>query len=164
MNMAQLWKLPVLHVCENNLYNESHHTETTAGSMIGRAEAFGIYAVEVNGQDEREVFDTAQGLIERGRRGESPAFLLCNTYRYYGHHVGDISRTYYRPTEEAQHWRSERDPLKLLSDWLTAEGMADAGILEQIEQQVTAEIEAGVEFALHAPFPTPDEVAEDVYA
>jgi acetoin:2,6-dichlorophenolindophenol oxidoreductase subunit alpha len=165
MNMAQLWKLPVLYVCENNLYNEyTHHRETTAGSMKARAEAFGIHTVEVNGQDVREVFDTAQGLIERARRSEGPAFLLCNTYRYYGHHVGDVNRTYYRPKEEEQQWRTERDPISLLAQWLAAEGMADAGILEQIEKDVTAEVVAGVEFALNAPFPTADEVTEDVFA
>lgn len=184
MNMAQLWKLPVLYVCENNLYNEyTHHTETTAGSMKARAEAFGIHTQEVNGQDVREVFETAQMLIERARRaaltpnpspeiknqisGEGdfgPAFLLCNTYRYYGHHVGDINRAYYRAKEEEQLWRSERDPLQLLARWLMDEGMADTGIFEQIEKEVEQEISEGVEFALNAPFPQAGEVGEDVYA
>ncbi len=164
MNMAQLWKLPVLYVCENNLYNEyTHHTETTAGSMKGRAEAFGIHTEEVNGQDVRVVFETAQRLIGRARRGEGPAFLLCNTYRYYGHHVGDINRTYYRAKEEEQQWRTERDPLQLLAWWLMDEGMADTGIFEQIEKEVAQEIQEGVEFALNAPFPQADEVTEDVY-
>src|SRR5512141_888416 len=79
MNMAQLWKLPVIYVCENNLYNEyTHHSESTAGSMKGRAEAFGIFTIEVNGQDVREVYEAAQKLVERARQGEGPAFLLCN--------------------------------------------------------------------------------------
>src|SRR6266540_1920768 len=82
MNMAQLWKLPVIYVCENNLYNEyTHHSESTAGSMKARAEAFGIMAVEVDGQNVREVHETAQRLVERARAGEGPAFILCNTYR-----------------------------------------------------------------------------------
>jgi pyruvate dehydrogenase E1 component alpha subunit len=165
MNMAQLWKLPVVYVCENNLYNEyTHHSETTAGSMKARAEAFGIHTQEVNGQDVRAVFETAQQLIERARRGEGPAFLLCNTYRYYGHHVGDINRSYYRAKEEEQEWRNERDPLQLLARWLMDEGLADAGIFEQIEKEVAQEIQEGVEFALNAPFPKADEVTEDVYA
>src|SRR5262249_49734699 len=76
MNMAQLWKLPVIYVCENNLYNEyTHHSESTAGSMKARAEAFGIHTVEVNGQDIREVNETAQRLVERARNGEGPAFM-----------------------------------------------------------------------------------------
>src|SRR5688572_24303342 len=97
MNMAQLWKYPVIYVCENNLYNEyTHHSETTAGSMTARAEAFGIYTVEVDGQDIREVYSTMQKLVERARKTKEPAFMLCHTYRYRGHHVGDINRGYYR--------------------------------------------------------------------
>jgi pyruvate dehydrogenase E1 component alpha subunit len=94
MNMAQLWKLPVVYVCENYLYNEyTHHSESTAGSMRARAEAFGILTVEVDGQNVREVHETARRLVEHARRGAGPAFLLCHTYRYMGHHVGDINRS-----------------------------------------------------------------------
>ncbi|HSB03526.1 MAG TPA: thiamine pyrophosphate-dependent enzyme [Anaerolineales bacterium] len=164
MNMAQLWKLPVIYVCENNLYNEyTHHSESTAGSMTARAEAFGIRAVEVDGQDVREVHEAAQRLVERARRGEGPAFMLCNTYRYLGHHVGDISREYYRAKEEELKWRNERDPLKLLSDWLIENRMADAGIFEQIDGQVQSEVESAVQYALEAPFPAPEEVSKHVY-
>lgn len=165
MNMAQLWKLPVIYVCENNLYNEyTHHTETTAGSMKARAEAFGLMAAEVDGQNVREVHETARKLVERARNGEGPAFMLCNTYRYLGHHVGDIAREYYRPKEEEMKWRNERDPLKILSSWLIENGLADAGIFEQIENTVTREVESAVNFALNAPFPAPEEVTKHVYA
>jgi pyruvate dehydrogenase E1 component alpha subunit len=165
MNMAQLWKLPVLYVCENNLYNEyTHSRETTAGSMLGRAAAFGLESVEVDGQNVRAVHETARRLVARARRGEGPAFLLCNTYRYLGHHVGDINRAYYRPPDEEKDWRAHHDPLKTLADWLTENHIADQGIFDAIEQQVQAEVAAGAEFALAAPFPTPDEVTNDVYA
>ncbi len=165
MNMAQLWKLPVLYVCENNLYNEyMHHSRTTAGDMSARAAAFGIHTESVDGQDVRAVFEAATRLIERARNGEGPAFLLCNTYRYLGHHVGDVDRAYYRAKEEEQLWRTERDPLQLLARWLTDEGMADAGMFEQIEQEVAEEIAGGVEFALGAAYPQVEEVGEDVYA
>ena len=165
MNMAQLWKLPVIYVCENNLYNEyTHHSETTAGSMKARAEAFGLLAEEVDGQNVREVHATAQRLVERARVGEGPAFMLCNTYRYLGHHVGDIAREYYRPKEEELKWKTDRDPLKLLSSWLTENKLADAGIFEQIEGQVRSEVDSAVEFALNAPFPAPEEVSKHVYA
>lgn len=165
MNLAQLWKLPVIYVCENNLYNEyTHYTETTAGSMTARAQAFGILTVEVDGQDVREVYATARHLVERARRGEGPAFMLCHTYRYLGHHVGDINRSYYRSKEEEMEWREKRDPLKLLADWLIANHMADAGIFQQIERNVQAEVAAAVEYALNAPFPAPEEVSRHVYA
>jgi len=102
--------------------------------------------------------------VERARRGKGPSFLLCNTYRYYGHHVGDIQRAYYRSKEEEQEWRTHRDPLKLLSERLIAQQVVKAGVFEEIEQQVRAEIAAGVEFALNAPYPDPDEVDQHVYA
>ena len=97
MNIAQLWKLPVIYVCENNMYNEyTHYSRTTAGEVMARPAAFGIEAAKVDGQDVREVYEVASRLIERARRGEGPAFLMCSTYRYRGHHVGDINRDYYR--------------------------------------------------------------------
>ena len=165
MNMAQLWKLPVIYVCENNLYNEyTHHSETTAGSMLARAAAFGIEAVEVDGQDVRAVHDTARRLVARARRGEGPAFLLAHTYRYLGHHVGDINRAYYRPPAEEKEWRTQHDPLQLLSSWLTEHALADQGIFDAIDRQVQAEVEAGAAYALAAPYPSPEEVREDVYA
>ena len=165
MNMASLWKLPVIYVCENNLYNEyTHYSETTAGGLTDRAKAFGILTEEINGQDVRAVYASAQRLVERARQGEGPAFLLCNTYRYHGHHVGDIQRSYYRSKEEEEQWRTERDPLKLLIEWLTEQQMIDATTLEQIEQRVRTEIEAGVEFGLNAPYPERNEVDQDVYA
>ncbi len=165
MNMASLWKLPVIYVCENNFYNEyTHFSETTAGEMGARPKAFGIHTEEVDGQDVRAIYATAQRLVERARRGEGPAFILCNTYRYYGHHVGDIQRSYYRSKEEEQQWMTQRDPLKLLSTWLIEQHLADAQVFEQIEQRVRAEVAAGVQFALDAPYPDPSEVDQDVYA
>src|ERR671924_1665083 len=80
MNMAQLWKLPVIYVCENNLYNEyTHHSESTAGDMLARPAAFGVKADAVDGQNVREVHENARRLVERAREGEGPAFMLCNT-------------------------------------------------------------------------------------
>jgi pyruvate dehydrogenase E1 component alpha subunit len=165
MNMASLWKLPILYICENNLYNEyTHYSETTAGELIDRAHAFGIETAEVNGQDVREVYLTAMRLVERARAGEGPAFLLCNTYRFFGHHVGDINRDYYRSKDEEALWKSERDPLTLLAEWMAAEGITDTSMLDQIEVTVKAEAEAAVEFALNAPYPDLSEVDRHVYA
>jgi acetoin:2,6-dichlorophenolindophenol oxidoreductase subunit alpha len=165
MNMASLWKLPIIYVCENNMYNEyTHFSETTAGELSARPKAFGIHTEEVDGQDVQAVYSTAQRLVEQARRGEGPAFLLCNTYRYHGHHVGDIQRSYYRSKEEEQLWMTQRDPLQLMTTWLLEQHLADKETLEQIDHRIHAEVEAGVEFALHAPFPDPGEVDQDVYA
>ena len=166
LNMAALWSLPVIYVCENNLYNEyTHYGDTTAGEIIDRPRAFGIEAREVDGQDVRAVHAQAVDLVARARDGRGPAFLLANTYRYHGHHVGDIDRAYYRPKEEEERWRSEqRDPLRVLGAWLQAEGLADDSALKQIDEEARAEIEEAVRFALEAPYPDPSEVSEDVFA
>src|SRR5581483_972437 len=165
MNLAQLWKLPVIYVCENNLYNEyTHYSETTAGDILSRATAFGIRAESADGQDVRAVYGAATQLIERARLGDGPAFLVCNTYRYSGHHVGDINREYYRSKEEEQRWKSQRDPLKLFSGWLLEQGLADVEELERIQSEVKKEIEAAVKFAIAAPYPSAEEVEQDVYA
>lgn len=164
-NMAQLWKLPVIYVCENNQYGEyTHRSEAAAGTLLGRAEAFGIYAVEVDGQDIRQVFLTMRQLVDRARRGEGPAFLVCNTYRFLGHHVGDVNREYYRPKDEEAYWRTERDPLQQLAAWMVDQGLAEAQIFEQIDAGVRSEVTAAVEFALNAPFPALEEVDQHVYA
>jgi pyruvate dehydrogenase E1 component alpha subunit len=165
MNMASLWKLPVIYACENNRYNEyTHYTETTAGEVAARAVAFGIPVAVVDGQDVRAVYASARQFVERARQGHGPAFVEFHTYRYLGHHVGDIDRAYYRPKTEEQEWVKGRDPLKLLAEWLTGQGMTDQSVLDQIDKDVMAEIEQGVLFALDAPYPEVNEVNEDVYA
>jgi pyruvate dehydrogenase E1 component alpha subunit len=165
MNLAQLWKLPVIYVCENNLYNEyTHYSETTAGDVQTRAMAFGLPAETIDGQDVRAVHAAATRMVARARRGEGPGFLLMNTYRFRGHHVGDIARDYYRSKQEEQRWMSERDPLTLYSAWLSAEGLADKATLDRIQSEVAAEMDAAVEFAQNAPFPDPRRVDEDIYA
>ena len=119
MNMASLWKLPVIYVCENNQYNEyTHYSETTAGEVTARAAAFGIHTASVDGQDVRAVHATALKLVNSARSGAGPAFLQCNTYRFHGHHVGDIDRAYYRSKKEEEEWKTQRDPVKLLEEWI----------------------------------------------
>jgi pyruvate dehydrogenase E1 component alpha subunit len=164
MNMASLWKLPVVYVCENNLYSEyTHYSETTAGDVGARPAAFGIPVEEVDGQDVRAVYSAARRAVERGRSGDGPTFLLCNTYRFHGHHVGDVDRAYYRSQDEETEWSGDRDPLQILGEWLVAEGAADADALAQIENEVGGEVAAAMEHALAAPFPDPSEVDEHVH-
>lgn len=165
MNLAALWKLPVIYACENNLYNEyTHYSETTAGDILSRGSAFGVPAESVDGQDVRAVYSTAQRLVERARKGEGPAFLVCNTYRYTGHHVGDINREYYRSKQEEQEWKTKRDPIQNFAVWLVEQKLADAEKLGSIQKQVRGEMKAAVEFAIAAPYPSPEEAEQDVYA
>jgi acetoin:2,6-dichlorophenolindophenol oxidoreductase subunit alpha len=165
LNLAQLWKLPVIYVCENNLYNEyTHYSETTAGDICARATAFGVEAETVDGQDVQAVYNAARQLIDRARAGEGPAFLLCNTYRYTGHHVGDINREYYRTKQEEQEWKSVRDPIRLHGERLIREKLADTATLDALETEVREEMKAAVEFAIAASYPGPEEVEKHVYA
>jgi acetoin:2,6-dichlorophenolindophenol oxidoreductase subunit alpha len=165
MNLAELWKLPVIYVCENNLYTEyTHYLETTAGDIPARATAFGLRAETVDGQDVREVHAAAERLVGGARVGQGPAFLLCNTYRYAGHHVGDINREYYRSKQEEQRWKAERDPIASLGRWLLEQGLADSAQLDRIQSEVRSEILVAVEFALAAPYPRAEEVEQGIYA
>jgi len=165
MNMASLWKLPVIYVCENNLYGEyTKNSETLAGDMLTRAAGFGIAGQSVDGQDVRKVNTTTREIVDRVRRGAGPAFLVCNTYRFMGHHVGDVNREYYRSKQEEQLWKTERDPIKLMADWLTTEQHADRARLERMQAEVQSEVDKAVEFATAAPYPSADKVDQDVYA
>jgi len=165
MNLAQLWKLPVIYVCENNLYNEyTHYSETTAGTIPGRASAFGIETAVVDGQDVRSVNAIASRLVQRARSGEGPGFLQADTYRYSGHHVGDINREYYRSKSEEQHWKTERDPIASHGKWLMTEGLADGADLERFSAEARREMESAVKFAIEAPYPSAGQVDEDIYA
>jgi acetoin:2,6-dichlorophenolindophenol oxidoreductase subunit alpha len=165
MNIASLWKLPVIYVCENNMYNEyTHYKDTTAGEILARPAAFGIPGEAVDGQDVRGVYATASEYIERARQGKGPGFLLCNTYRYRGHHVGDIKRDYYRTKDEEQEWKQTRDPIERLAKWMIAERLTDQAKLDAIDAEIKTEMKAAVDFAINAPYPGVNEVEEDVYA
>jgi pyruvate dehydrogenase E1 component alpha subunit len=160
MNMAALWKLPVIYVCENNLYNEyTHFSEVTAGSIPARAEAFGIPTEEVDGQDVLAVRAAAERAVTRARSGDGPTFLLAATYRYHGHHVGDIDRAYYRTKEEEELWVTERDPIDLL-----ASRIGDEAAVAELRERAEAEVADGVAYALDAPYPDPSEVTDHVFA
>jgi pyruvate dehydrogenase E1 component alpha subunit len=165
MNMASLWKLPVIYLLENNLYNEyTHYSETTSGDPQARPQSFAIHTESIDGQDVALVYTTTLRLVERARKGDGPSFLICNTYRFHGHHVGDVDRSYYRAKKEEEEWKSRRDPLKLLATKLTRLKLADEKLLGEMEKEIRREIEDGVQFALNAPYPDASEVDQHVYA
>jgi pyruvate dehydrogenase E1 component alpha subunit len=165
MNMAALWSLPVIYACENNGYSEYTRTdEIAAGSITARAEAFGIEAFQVNGQDVLAVNELAQTLVARCRKGEGPFFIELETYRYHGHHVGDINREYYRPKDEEKDWRTNRDPIANFAKWLTTEGIVDQPELDTIQTEIKADAEAAVAYALDAKYPDISEVDMHVFA
>ena len=104
----------------------------------------------------------ARRAVERARAGDGPTFLVLDTYRFHGHHVGDVDRAYYRTKEEEQEWSSTRDPIALLAVWLRDEGVAEE-TLNQIRAAAQQEVNAGVEFALAAPYPDETEVDQHVF-
>ncbi len=165
MNMAALWKLPVIYACENNLYGEyTHMSEMAAGDLKARAEAFGIEAFEVDGQDVLAINALTQELVARARNNEGPFFVTLNTYRYHGHHVGDINRSYYRSKEEEAHWKENRDPIDNFGAWLVAQKVVDMTDLDAMREEVAREAETAVSYALEAPYPPVSEVEAHIYA
>jgi pyruvate dehydrogenase E1 component alpha subunit len=165
MNMAALWKLPVIYACENNLYGEyTHVSEMAAGDLSARAGAFGIETFEVDGQDVLAVNTLTQDLVARARKGEGPFFVTLNTYRYHGHHVGDINREYYRSKEEEAEWKENRDPITNFGAWLVDQKIATADELTAMRDAVKADATEAVAYALDAPYPPISEVDDHVYA
>ncbi len=165
MNMAALWKLPVIYACENNGYSEYTRTdEIAAGAILDRARAFGIEAHQVDGQDVLAVNDLARRLVDRCRKGEGPFFIELMTYRYHGHHVGDINRDYYRSKEEERDWKDNRDPITRFRGWLVEQGIATEDEIEAMNAEIKADAAAAVDYALAAPYPDTSEVDMHVYA
>jgi TPP-dependent pyruvate/acetoin dehydrogenase alpha subunit len=163
--MAALWNLPVIYACENNLYGEyTRVEEMAAGDLAARAAAFGIETHELDGQDVLAVNQLTQKLVARARKGEGPFFIRLNTYRYHGHHVGDINREFYRPKSEEAEWKENRDPIKNFGAWLTKEKIASNSELSEIEKNIRADAEAAVTYALEAAYPDASEVDMHVYA
>jgi pyruvate dehydrogenase E1 component alpha subunit len=166
LNLAALWKLPVLFVCENNLYALSTPLRESAGlpEISERARAYGIPGVRVDGNDILAVYDAAREAIRRARAGEGPTLIDCLTYRFFGHFTGDPGRgATYRSKEEMEQWL-ERCPIRKLRQHLTdSRAMSDATERE-IMARAQAAIEAAVAFAESSPWPSPDEALEDVFA
>ena len=163
MNMASIWQLPVLYVCENNQYGEYTPTErVTAGDLVSRGRAFDIPSHKVDGMDVMAVYRQASALVGRARAGEGPGFMVCDTYRFQGHGMSDPDRPY-RTREEEREWM-KRDPLEQFARLLTERGHCTRAELEAIEAEVRAEIDTAVAVAQAASYPDEAEVRTHVYA
>jgi pyruvate dehydrogenase E1 component alpha subunit len=162
LNMAAIWDLPVIYVCENNLYGASTHFSKAfrVANVADRADAYGMPGVVVDGMDVTAVYQVAGEAIARGRRGEGPTLIECKTYRLVGHSRSD-PRTY-RTKEEESEWQA-RDPLTQATDRLRAAGLADDATLAAIEADVTAAIDDAVAFAEASPYPEPSDALKHVF-
>lgn len=163
MNAAAIWKLPVVYVCENNLYSATTSIAITCNMpnpAADRAVAYGIPSEIVDGNDVLKVNEAASRAIERARKGEGPTIIELKTYRHGGHSRNDARQ--YRSKEEEEYWHS-RDPVKNFREYLISNDLATIDEIEEIDAAIEADIDEAVEYAQHAPFPRLESALTDVY-
>jgi pyruvate dehydrogenase E1 component alpha subunit len=163
LNMASIWRLPIVFVCENNKYGMSMDIARAmaVANVADRAPAYAMPGVTVDGNDLPVVVAAARPAIERARQGGGPTLLECKTYRLRGHSKSD--RNLYRSKEEIEAWR-EKDAIRRLESELIAHGRFDEGELLAIEQAAQKTIDDALEFAKASPNPDPAQLTRDVYA
>jgi pyruvate dehydrogenase E1 component alpha subunit len=162
MNLASLWKLPVLFVCENNSWagaqKLSHHSSVE--NLAQRASAYGMPGEFVDGNDVESVYVLAEEMASRCRRGEGPALIEAKTYRMRGH--GERDHQHYVDKRELEHWAS-RCPLERQREKLVSEGLVSEDDLERIERVTTAKVEHAVRFGEQSPYPAPEDALSDLW-
>lgn len=162
MNMAVVLKLPVIFAIESNGYGECTGSGYAQGNdLTERSAAFGMAAVKVDGTDFFAVYEAMQEAIERAHRGEGPTSIECVAMRWHGHYEGDPQS--YRPADEVGRLRETADPLKIFRDKVLASGDLEGADLNQLDEEVFAEVKGAVDAALKAPHPEPEELLTDVY-
>jgi pyruvate dehydrogenase E1 component alpha subunit len=164
LNMASIWKLPVVFACENNGYGMSTSIarSTAVANIAERAAAYTMPGVTVNGNDFSAVAEASTAAVERARRGEGPSLIETKTYRHRGHSKSDRNR--YRTKEEIEEWKALRDPIALFESELRQFGIIDEKGIEEVRSAVDAEIAEGIAFAKESPAPETAEVLNFVYA
>lgn len=162
LNLAAIWKLPVVFICEDNLYAISvpKAKSTAVRSNAERAAGYGIPGVQIDGMDVMAVYEAAREAIARARRGEGPSLIECLCYRYRGHFEGDPQ--VYKPSGEEDEWR-KKDPIPRFADRLIREGILTQADVERIQQEETTLVQQAVEFARQSPYPEPTEALQHVF-
>jgi acetoin:2,6-dichlorophenolindophenol oxidoreductase subunit alpha len=163
LNLAAIWKLPAVFLCENNGYGEMSAARDVIAvqDIAARAAGYDIPGITVDGQDVVAVFEVVTQAVQRARQGEGPSLVEAKTYRYDNHAIG-LAVEHYRTQDEIDRWR-ERDPVKLFESALRDQGVLDDEGLERIRSEVRAEIEAGVEFARSSAYPEPEDAYEHLF-
>jgi pyruvate dehydrogenase E1 component alpha subunit len=163
LNMAAIWSLPVVYVCENNQYGMSMSVRKAIKieNISQRAASYGMDGMTVDGNDVLEVYEAATDAAKRARAGQGPILLECKTYRWKGHSKSDQER--YRTKEEIEAWK-EKDPIKRFRKILISEGLIGEGEADQIEEEAGQTIVEAVEYAQASPEPAVDTILEGVYA
>lgn len=162
LNLAGVWDLPILWICENNQYGMGTTIDRSSAvsTMVEKALAYGLKGEQVDGMNVIEVYEATQKMLKKIRDGEGPQFLEMLTYRFEGHSMGDPLR--YRTKEEVEKWR-EDDPIGILERHLIEQGMVEKDDLEEIDAAVEKELEEAVQFAEESPFPEPEALFENIY-
>jgi pyruvate dehydrogenase E1 component alpha subunit len=165
LNMAAVWKLPVIYFCENNLYaaTTAAKDSTSVENIADRAAAYGIPGTVVDGQDAIAVHEATKEAVQRARDGLGPSLVEAKTYRYNEHAEGVGIPSIYRTAEEIEEWK-RRDPIQIHRQRLVSGGVLTGARATEIEDQVRTELSAAVEFAIESEFPDPAEAFEDLYA
>lgn len=163
INIASAFNLPVIYVCENNLYGVGTRQSNVRkiNDIADRAKAYGIPGVICQGNDVDEVYKVVSEAAERARNGHGPTLVECKTYRWHTHFEGEPDT--YRPPEEVAEWK-KKDPIELYKKRLVDLGLADTCTLEEIERIIISEVDDAVEFARNSPLPGPETALQDVYA
>lgn len=163
VNMSAIWDLPILYVCENNMYAISTSLEdhTRITDIADRAAAYGIPGIVVDGNDVMAVYEAAGEAVKRARRGEGPTLLECKTYRWRGHYEGDPAS--YRSKDEVEEWMA-KDPIEQFKNRLMEGGLLEEGEHQKMEAEIVGQLDDAVEFAMNSPFPEPGEALEDLFA
>lgn len=166
LNLAGAWQLPVIFVCENNLYHEFSPSEpVTSGTIPGRAAGFNVPGVAVDGMDVRAVYEAAHEAVGRARAGQGPTLIEAKTYRFEGHDEGEFALigTTYRAEEEVTRWKG-RDPIQLFRVWAVEQGYKTEAEIEALDRQIQSEIQAAVAFAESSPWPEAEEAFSHIFA
>jgi TPP-dependent pyruvate/acetoin dehydrogenase alpha subunit len=165
MNLASIWHLPVIFLCENNGYTEWTPTEQlTAGKIADRGAAMGVPGEQIDGNDVLAVREAAMRAVARARAGEGPTLIECITYRHHGHNQGEEAFTGdYREAEEIARWRAN-DPLERFMERLAAAGTATEQDIAAIDSEEQARVDEAVEFAEASPYPDPEEALMHLFA
>ncbi|RQW76624.1 pyruvate dehydrogenase (acetyl-transferring) E1 component subunit alpha [Lysinibacillus composti] len=164
LNLASIWDLPVVFICENNQYGMSGSVKEMINieHIATRATSYGIPGKLIDGNDIIQVMETVQEAVERARRGEGPTLIEAETYRWRGHSRSDARK--YRTREEEAFWRKNRDPIALFKNKLIVEGIITEEDFAHLVEQVQKEVNDAVEFARNSPMPSIDSLENDVYA
>jgi TPP-dependent pyruvate/acetoin dehydrogenase alpha subunit len=166
LNLAGLWKLPVIYVCQNNCYAEFTPTSesTSVKDIAVRAQGYNMPGVIVDGNDVLAVYEVIKAAVERAKRGEGPTLVEAKTYRWEGHVVGEQAFVgEYRPAEEVEAAK-QRCPIVLFSQQVVATGFIDEAELNRIAGEVQRDIDEAVAFAQSSPLPEPEEALNDLFA